>query len=168
MTTRGVSTFQKTIKGITTVLNSSGMVLLAILMLLGTADVIGRYFFNSPIIGTREIGELILGSMTMLGWAGTQLVKGHIKVDLFLVHFSRRAQAITRFTTTSVALVLFGLISWQAVLTARLYHEGGRLIYTINWPLAPFQILVSLGAVVLCLVFILDLIHYAAEMKGGD
>lgn len=168
MASKSPDAFERSIKGITSVLSYIGVVLLAVLMFLGTADVFGRYVFTKPIIGTREIGEVILGSMVMLGWGSTQFVKGHVNVELFLVRFSPRGRAIANFVTTFMAFVLFALITWQAVLTARLYHEGGRLVYTIHWPLAPFQLLVSLGALVLCLVFILDMMKYVVQMKGRN
>ncbi len=159
--------FQIIVKTIANVLNYIGLVLLAVMMLLGAADVVGRYIFNRPIIGTQEISEVLLGSMTMLGWAATQTARGHVNVDLVTTRLSPRSRALLNFGSTIVGLILFILIAWQAVLTARLYNNGGRLIYTINWPLAPFQLLVSLGAVILCLVFITDLIQYARELKGG-
>ena len=65
-------------------------------------------------------------------------------------------------------LVFFLLIAWQAIMSAKLYHEGGRLIYVIHWPLAPFQFVVTLGALVLCLVLIMEMVRSFYQMKGGD
>lgn len=163
----GAGRFEKNIKGVTSLFDSMGMVLLVVLMFLGTADVIGRYLFNKPIIGTLEVSQVLLGSIAMLGLAGTQVVKGHVNVDFLLRQFPHRARAMVSFSTTCIASIVFALISWRALIIARVYHEAPRLIYTINWPLAPFQLLVSLGAAMLCLVLIIDLINYIAEMKGG-
>lgn len=149
-------------------LNVIGMVLLFVLMMQGAVDVIGRYLFNKPIIGTMERGQVLLALMVFLGWGYTQIAKAHVNVELFFRRFPPRAQAITRFATTFVALVFFILIGWQAVLTAQLYHGGGRLIYVIHWPLAPFQLVVTLGALVLCLVFIMEMVRSFYQIKGGD
>lgn len=158
-------------KGVTKISNilsaiSAGMLL--ILMLQCTADVVGRYFFDKPIMGTMERGAVLLALMVVLSWGYTHVAKAHVNVDFFLVRFSPRARAITSFASTFLALVLFSLIVWQAVITANLYHEEGRLIYVIHWPLAPFQLFVSLGALVLCLVFITELAQFFLKMKGGD
>lgn len=168
MTSRSARAFEKSVKGINNVLSNIGVVLLAVLMLLGAVDVIGRYLFNKPIIGTMEIGEILLASMVMLSWGSTQIAKGHVTVELLLSRFSPLARAKVNFVTTFLSLVLFSLITWQSVLTAKLYHNAGRLVYTINWPLAPFQLVVSLGALILCLVFITKMIQYFHQMNGGD
>lgn len=132
----------------------------------GTTDVLGRYLFNKPIIGTVERGEVILAAIVFLGLGYTQLVKGHVNVELLLSRFPPRAQAITNFATTFVGLVIFILIAWQAALIAKMYHEVGRLIYVIDWPLAPCQLLITIGASVLCLVFIMQMIQYLLQAKG--
>lgn len=150
------------------VLDSVAIVVLAAMMLLGAADVIGRYIFNRPIVGTLEMGEVFLATMSMLGLAGTQLAKGHISVDLITMRISKRAKAITYFSTTCISLVIFALIAWRSIIIAQIYHNGNRLIYTVLWPMAPLQLLVTVGAAVICLVFILDLMQYARQMKGGN
>ena len=48
----------------------AGVVLFA-LMLLTTADVIGRYFFNAPITGVVDLTEFSVLLMTFLGTMGT-------------------------------------------------------------------------------------------------
>lgn len=164
-------------KGITNasnVLNVIGMVLLFVLMVQGAADVIGRYLgeyifgVSKPIMGTMERSQVFLALMVVLGWGYTQMVRGHVTVEFFLRRFPPRVRARTNFATTFLVLVLFSLIVWQAVITAKLYHEAGRLIFTIHWPLAPFQLFVSLGALVLCLVLIMDMVRSFYQMKGGD
>jgi len=137
-------------------------------MLQGAADVIGRYLFNKPIIGTMERGELLLALMVFLSWGHTQIKKGHVNVELFISRFPPRAQAITNFATTFLALVLFSLIAWQGALSAKATYESGRLVYVIHWPRAPFQFFVPLGALILCLVLIVELVQYFFQMKGRD
>jgi len=88
LTSQGIRTYEKAIKGVTTVLNSITMVLMAVMMFLGAADVVGRYIFNRPIIRTLEMSEVILVSMSMLGLARTQLAKGHIKLEYFTARLS--------------------------------------------------------------------------------
>lgn len=142
--------------------------MLLVLMLQGAADVIGRYLFNKPIIGTMERGELLLALMVFLSWGHTQIKKGHVNVELFISRFPPRAQVITNFATTFLALVLFSLIAWQGALSAKATYESGRLVYVIHWPLAPFQFFVPLGALILCLVLIVELVQYFFQMKGRD
>lgn len=149
------------------VLSAIAMGLLFVMMVLGAADVIGRYFFNKPIIGTMETGQVLLALIVVFGWSYTHIAKAHINVELLVSRLRPRARAVANFITNFMALVLFSLIVWQAAVTANMYHEAGRFIYTIEWPLAPFQLLVSLGALALCLVFILELVHLLLQIKSG-
>lgn len=141
--------------------------MLGLLFLLGTADVIGRYLFNRPITGTVEMGRLLLALMVVFSWGHTQILKGHVNVDMFLSRFPPRARAITNFTTTLLVLVFFSLFAWQSAVAAELYHRSGQLIYVLEWPLAPFQLIVSMGTLMFCLVLILDMIDALRQMKAA-
>jgi len=139
--------------------------MLFVLMLLGAADVIGRYIFNMPIIGTQEIGTALLGLMVFFSLGSTQIAKAHVNVDLFVLRFPPRARAIADLVTTFLALILFSLIAWQAAVTGKYFQEAGRLIYVIHWPLAPFQFIVSFVSLVLCVVFLMQMIESFSQIK---
>jgi TRAP-type C4-dicarboxylate transport system permease small subunit len=161
-----VQALEKGVRKTNNILNAVGVGMLFVLMLQGATDVIGRYLFNKPIIGTMERGQVLLALMVFFGWGYTQIAKAHVNVDLFLRRFRPRAQAVVNFATTFMALALFIVIGWQAVVTANRYNEAGELIYVIHWPLGPFQLFVSLGALVLCLVFVLELVQFFLQIKG--
>lgn len=157
-------------KGITTasnVLSIIGAVLLFAMMMEGAIDVIGRYLLNHPLTGTAERSQVWLGMMVFLSWGHAQIAKAHVNVELFFRRFPPRAQAVLSLATTFISLVLFILIAWQSVITSEMYRQGGRLIFVIKWPLAPLHLTVTLGAVVLCLVFVMDLIYSFRQLKGG-
>lgn len=160
--------FEKGITSTSNVLNIIGMVLLFALMVQGFADVFGRYVFNRPILGTMERGQVLLALMVFFGWGYTHIARAHVNVELFLKRFPPKAKAIANFITTFLSLVFFVLIIWQAIVSSQGYAEGGRLIYVIHWPLAPFHYMVSVGAVILCLVFIRDLVQYFIQIKRGE
>ena len=67
-----LQTFEKVVRNVCNIFNYIGMMLLFILMVQGFADVIGRYLFKRPIIGTMERGEVLLALMVFLGWGYTQ------------------------------------------------------------------------------------------------
>ena len=163
-----VRALEKGISSASNILNLIGVALLCILMLQGAADVIGRYVFNRPLIGTMERAEVLLALMVFLAWGHTQLAKAHVGVTFFVSRLQHRARSLVNIITTLLALVLFGLIMWQGAVIAKAYHEGGRLIYVIHWPLAPFQLVVSLGALVVCLVLIMQMVQFYLQMKGAN
>jgi TRAP-type C4-dicarboxylate transport system permease small subunit len=160
----------KGIRNVSNILNVIAMGMLFILMLQGFVDVVGRYLFNKPIIGTMERGEVLLALMVFLAWGYTQIVKGHVSLDFFIAQLPPRVRAAVNFATTFLVLVFFILIVWQGTVAAKLYHDGGRLIYVIHWPLAPFQLMVPISALVLCLVLIMEMTQFFFEMirEGKD
>ena len=52
------------------------------MMLLTTADVTGRYFFNSPILGAVELTQLMLAALVFLSLPVVCWRQEHISVDL--------------------------------------------------------------------------------------
>lgn len=165
MNAKNIQALEKVVKKVANILNSIAVVLLFILMIQGAADVIGRYLFNKPIIGTMERGQVFLGLMVLLSWGYTQIQKGHVSVDFFIAQFPPRLQEIINFITTFMVLVFCSLIVWQGLVIAQLYHEGGRIIYVIHWPLALFQLFVPLSAFIFCLVLIMEMIQSFSKIK---
>lgn len=165
MTGKIAVALEKAVKKTSSILSAIGEGMLFVLMLLGAGDVIGRYIFNKPIIGAQEFGTVLLGVMVFFSWGSTQIAKAHVNVDLFTLHFPPRVRAIVDLVTTFLSLILFSLIFWRAAVTGKDFHEAGRLIYVIHWPLAPFQFVVSFVALVLCLVLIMQMIESFSQIK---
>lgn len=157
--------FEVSIKRASSVLNAVGMGVLLALMLLGTVDIIGRYVFSRPVTGSTEVGEVLLAGMTFLALAYTQVVEAHVKADIVTSRFSSRSRVMTKLAISFLLLPVFGLMTWQAAKTAILYWETGRLVDVLYLPLAPFQLLVSLGALVLCFVLISQILQSVLKLK---
>jgi TRAP-type transport system small permease protein len=140
--------------------------MLFVLMVQNGADVIGRYFFNAPMVGANERGQLLLGMMVFLSWGYTQIKKGHVTVDLFLMKFSPRVQSGVNLATTFLTFLFFALVVWQGTIAAWKTHVSGEVVYVIHWPLAPFQFFAPLGALFVCLVLILEMIQHYSKLAG--
>jgi TRAP-type C4-dicarboxylate transport system permease small subunit len=160
--------FEKIVQNVSTVFNAVAAGLLFLLMIAGAADVIGRYLFNAPINGTMERGQLMLALMVFLSWGYTQIKKGHVNVELFITFFPPRLRLITDLFTTLVTLGLCILIVWQSTIMAIETHQSGEVVFVIHWPLAPFQLIVPLGGVVMCLVLVMEIIQFVYKLKRRD
>ena len=158
--------FEKFVLRISSIFNTVAACLLFLLMIAGSADVLGRYLFNAPINGTMERGQLMLAMMVVLSWGYTQIKKGHVSVALFVAQFPPRLRSLSELSTSVVTLALFILIVWQSAIMALETHQSGEVVYVIHWPLAPFQLFVPLGGVVFCLVLILEIIRNVRQLKG--
>jgi TRAP-type transport system small permease protein len=136
----------------------AGSFLLIAMMLLVTADVMGRFFFSAPVQGTTELTEFIMVALLYLSLAHTQTLKGHINVDIFLSFFNRRTRLLFDLITYLLGLVLFALITWQGTLAAiKAWTFWETTFGVLPFPLFPAKVLVPLGSILLCLRYLLDI-----------
>lgn len=136
-------------------------VVLAGMMLLTVADVVGRYFFNSPIKGTWELVGLLLICAGTWGLGYCQMQRGHISISIILQRFSQRGKALILSFTYLVGFAGFSLICWRMFLLAKKYFllDKGNVTDTLELPTAPFMLALSIGAGLIALVLIIDLIR---------
>ncbi len=144
------------------------MVILFLLMILGGSEVIGRYVFNRPIVAVLELSQIMQALMVFLAWAYTTAERAHIRVEFLVRKLSQRFQSILDFIISIVGILLFGLIAWQAAVKAVFYWKSNMQVDVLFIPLAPFQLFLSIGAVMLCLELIAQMIELRPQMKGGS
>jgi TRAP-type C4-dicarboxylate transport system permease small subunit len=141
-----------------------GVVLMA-LMFLGTGDVVGRKFFNSPITGTYELSTIMMAAVVLLGWAYTQKMGEHVDVALIYDKFPPRMQTIVSIITTFLALALFVTITIQSWNIALANTLEGRHFKILDMPSGPFYFLVPVGAFFISLEFIIALAHLFPRIR---
>jgi len=158
-------TLAKGIRLINSALRYVCMSLLFFMMVLGTCDVMGRYLFNKPILGTLEIFEILLPAIVLLGLGYTQGSNAHVRVELFVSHLSLRKQTILNFITNGCTLFISVLILWRGWLLTTEYRRIGRTIPTIEVPMFLPQLLVPLGALMLIYVLIVQMVQYIIQLS---
>lgn len=121
---------------------------LGLMMLLTVADVGGRYFFNSPILGTTEISESMMAIIAFPALAWCAVARRHVKVDLVVSHLPQRTQLIIDSITLLLALGTYVIISWQSFLVAREVATESSLL---RYPIYPFYWVLTAGFAVFCL-----------------
>ena len=159
--------FKKVIHATSSILMYVSTGLLLVMLLLGTTDVLGRYFFNKPVSGTQEIFEILLPGIVLLGWAYAQRSKSHVAVDIIYDRFPPRLKTIVTLSMTCLAMVIALLIMWQGMLLSISYFQMGRLIRNINVPIFIPRLLVPIGAFALFLVLISDFYDSIQEIRKG-
>lgn len=104
--------FEKIVNLLTRWPNWMAAAALLVVMVIVCANVIGRSLFEMPVKGTVAIVSL-LGAI-VIGWAiaYTQVVKGHVRVDLLVQRLPHRIQYVVDSVINLIGLALFGLISW--------------------------------------------------------
>ncbi|MBN2059544.1 MAG: TRAP transporter small permease [Deltaproteobacteria bacterium] len=156
-------------KNVLSIVHRISWIMLVLLMILGTADVLGRYFLNRPITGAREISSILVVGIVVLSWAYVQSKKGHLTIDFVVFQLPHIAQVAAELIVLLISLAVFGTIAWQSGNIAIRCWEIGYLVPTVQIPLAPFQLLVTFGAFILCLEYIYEIIclFYDLSKKGG-
>jgi TRAP-type C4-dicarboxylate transport system permease small subunit len=153
------SSFQKIIGNIAGVVNRIGVFFALIMMVLTTADVVLRYLFNSPIRGVFELTEFMMLIMVGFGLAYTQLKKDNIFVEIVAERLPRRVQAALDVFAYLLGFTVFGLIAWQCILSGNKQILRHIVSGTLGIPLQYFFYLLSFSCVLLCLVYIIDIIN---------
>ena len=148
------------------VCHDAAMLVLFLLMLLGATEVIGRYIFNRPIAAVLELSQIMQATMIFLAWAYTTAEGSHVRVDLIVRRFSPRLQAIIELVMAVLGIALFSLIAWQAAKKALYYWASNMQVDVLFIPLAPFQFLLTIGAALLCLELIAQMIEIVPRIKG--
>lgn len=123
----------------------AGLVLV-LLMLLTTADVAGRYFFNSPINGVFDLTHFAVTIMTYLGLAYCGFRGAHVVIELLYDMLPPRARRGLSRVTNLAGCVLFGVISWRTVVQAIDIREMGEASQMMEIPFFPLYWLVAFGA----------------------
>jgi TRAP-type C4-dicarboxylate transport system permease small subunit len=113
-----------------------------ILMLLVTVNVIGRYFFNSPITGAPEIACLLMIIVVFPALAWVALEGKHVRVDFIMDRFSPVVQAITDGIMLIISLGIYAIISWRSFLAAMKSTDVSSLL---SIPQAPFYWVMTVG-----------------------
>jgi TRAP-type C4-dicarboxylate transport system permease small subunit len=161
----------KSFDSATKVLNWVGYISITGIVVVTTIDVVGRYFFNRPLLGGVEILELsmaILGGFAML-YTTTQ--GGHISVDLFFVKFPKRTQVIIDSVGSLLGFGTWGIIAYQVYLLGIRMMKTRELTNLLKIPLSPFQFVLALGLSLYSLTLLIQalrpLISKVSEKREG-
>jgi TRAP-type C4-dicarboxylate transport system permease small subunit len=120
------------------------MLLILPLMLLTSADVIGRAAWARPIPGIVELSSYMLDVFILLGLAYTQQVKGHVRVSMLTSRLPQRAQQSLEIVVTLLSLFIMVLLAWQGWVVGM---EETAVSDMLRIPQRPFKLLVGVAAI---------------------
>nr|WP_242035112.1 TRAP transporter small permease [Mesobacillus harenae] len=131
------------------------------------SDVVARAFFNSPIPGTMEItGEYFMVLIVFLAISYTYKIGGHVNVELLQSKFSNRINGILKVICNLFIIpVLIMTVLANFNKGIEFFTEDIRTVSTLNYPLAPALMIITLGLVLLTLRLILETISILQGKK---
>ena len=139
---------------ISKIVNRIASGVLFFMMLLTIADVFLRKVFSRSILGTVEVSEFMLLILVFFALAQTEVLNGHVKVDLVMGRFSERSQAMVDAITQLVCFFLFGLFTWSALVYSGKMREAAEVSQDLWLPIFPFVYVVAVGCALLSLVLL--------------
>jgi TRAP-type C4-dicarboxylate transport system permease small subunit len=140
----------------------AGMLLILPLMLLTTADVIGRAAWSRPIPGIVELSSYALDVFILLGLAYTQQVKGHVRVSMLTSRMPPRVQIFFEILVALLSLFIIALLAWQGFVVGL---EETAVSDMLRIAQRPFKLLVGVAALLLCLELVVDLATAFTALK---
>ncbi|MCF6233500.1 MAG: TRAP transporter small permease [Rhodobacteraceae bacterium] len=134
------------------------------LMLITFSDVVGRYFFDAPLVYTVELVELGMGLMIFFGLGLTTLNRGHIAVDLIVGMVPRVTRLWLAGFSALIAVLFFGLITWRLWDRAMNFWSDGLATQILFLPVAPVVFVMAVASGITTLFAIWLLLHPATKI----
>ena len=131
-----------------------------------TIDVILRYFFNSPMLGSVELGEISMAILLFLCMGSTTRFKEHLSVEIFASRLDPNKQVILERIGYLMGFILFALIVWQGTkIGLKMWHRN-ETTAILDLPRYGFRLLLPIGAFLACLESILHFIKTFTSDKN--
>jgi len=148
--------FEKLATSFSRWLNWAGGAGLVAMLGLTVADIIGIKLFKLPVPGAIEIvgflGVVVIG----FAIAYTQVLRGHIQVEFFVMQLPKRVQASITAFVSLLGLILFALLAWQSYDFGRVLQTTGEVSMTRNIPFYPFVHAIAFCCLPVCLVLLAE------------
>jgi len=136
----------------------SGIALVTVATVI-TLNVFGRTLFHTPILGTIEYAALasVVFASGAVGYAEKQ--RRNVVMEVVSSRFPPRVKAFTDAFGLLLALAVIGFLAWAMFGNARFAASYGETTLVVKIPLAPFKYIWALGATLLCVILLTNIIQ---------
>ena len=148
-------------------LNLAGVSLIVVTMFITVADVVGRYFFNSPIFGIVDVIEVSMAGIVFLGLAYTFRVGAHIRVEFFVGMLKGRAYHLVNSFTLFLSLVILAVTFISSLQFTINSFATGDITPQLWLPVWPAKLCLSIGSFFICLRLMIQLIQHLSQVIVG-
>ncbi len=146
-------------------LNTIAGGILIVMMFLAFADVIFRYVFHRPLMGTMELIEIMLATIVSLTYAYAETTRSHFAIDFFTTKLSKTKYALIEAVNDVVALAVILLVSVMLFKYATHVKHTGLITAQIAIPVYIFLYLLALGWYYFALIKFINILKSIKE-KG--
>lgn len=125
--------------------NLCAAIAIFLLMLLGTAQIVLRTVFNSPLAGYIDMVELSMAGMAFLGAAYCQRLGAHIRMELLIGRLKGRWLWTFEIIGTLIALIIVGVLVWYGWGHFLRAYQLGDSTIDAEYPVWPSKLLVPIA-----------------------
>ena len=126
-----------------------GVVILLAMMMMTVVDVVMRYFFRRPIIGSVELSISMMVGIVFLGIGWCALNGGHISVDIITGKLSKRGRTVLSGFDNLATFALALLIAWRSFVEALAAKNIDVASPLLGIPRYPFIFITAFGFLLL-------------------
>jgi TRAP-type C4-dicarboxylate transport system permease small subunit len=161
--------FSSTYNKILTGLNFVSVALIFLISLLVAADVICRYFFNSPIVGTTELVKASTVIIVFLGMPYTLKQGRHIQTTVIIDRLPPINKVWSNISASFIGLIVFGLLCYFSLQDAWASYQVREFDGDqIRVYLYPSRFCISLGGFFLFFQSLLNFLKNIAELVKNN
>lgn len=148
--------------------NVTASLFVSLIMFLVVSDIIGRYFFNSPLPMNYEINSFLMVMIVFLSLTSLQRSDDHIRISVFTHHLSPFWNAWFDILAYILGLILYIAIAFQGIKWTWASYMQGDIVsgaYEISkWP---SQIIIPIGAILLSIQYLADILRNLFFILGS-
>jgi len=149
-------------------LTLSGGIVIFLLVILATANVLGRWFFTAPVVGYIDWVEQAMAFFAFLGLAYTQREGGHIRMDILVSHLHGRRVWLAELLSTFLMFLVTLILIYGSFLHFKRAYDIGDSSLDIDLPTWPAKLVVPIALSVLAIRLLLQLWGYFRAVKRDE
>lgn len=159
---------ERVARPITGYMSTLGAFALLLLMLWTVADVVLRFLFNRPILGTYEVVEYSLVAFVFMAFAYAQFCKAHIRVPVLLEKLGPRGRSLLEAISSVIVLAMGVVMTWGALLQSINQYNSHVTSAVLLIPKWPFEVISFIGLFAFCVAMLVDVLaDISMAMSGG-
>ncbi len=154
-----MNAFEQLIRRIVAFVDGAAAMFLAIITGLTFLTVVLRYGFNATLLGSFDVGRLLLGIAIFWGVAVAAYRQEHIRVDILWAMLPRKIQNVLDLFSDIVffgCALVFTVMFWRQTMVMRV---SGETTFELDVPIWPFHLVAWFGIALTSVVLLARIAH---------
>ena len=135
------------------------------MMSLTFLDVMGRKFFNAPIIGAYEMIEFLISMAVFSGLPLVTATKSHITVSLFGFLIRGRLRWIQDLGILIISAIVVAFVGYRLWQQGESLRSAGMITQVLKAPIAPIAYFASVLCAISCIIIMVMIWRHLTRGK---